>query len=78
MENKPAATLYHSYLLRLWAVSGTQTWRVMVEHIGTHERRGFASLEEFFDFLRQQTSEEAQSPEDTTAGYLNGLNGCNG
>lgn len=75
MESKPAATIYHSYLLRLWAVSGTQTWRVMVEHIGTHERRGFASLEEFFDFLRQQTGEKPALPEESRAGCLNEFNG---
>jgi hypothetical protein len=62
---------YHSYLLRLWRESsagqserGTSepadskewVWRASLESPQADERRGFANLEELFDFLRQQTS----------------------
>lgn len=57
--------MYHSYLLRLWSANGgVPPWRVMVEHIGTHERYGFADLEGFFDFLRRQTGEAPQLAEE--------------
>lgn len=48
---------YLSYLLRLWQTSdGTkQIWRASLESPGTGERRGFASLEDLFDFLLAQT-----------------------
>jgi len=58
VESKSTSTVYHSYLLRLWSVDGAQTWRVMVEHVGTHERHGFADLESFFDFLRREAAGE--------------------
>lgn len=57
---------YLSYLLRLWRVSGDGesephhgaekvVWRASLESSRTRERQGFASLEDLFDFLRQQT-----------------------
>jgi hypothetical protein len=54
---------YLSYLLRLWRVSGDEeslpplqkaTWRVSLEDPHTRERQGFASLDELFEFLRNQ------------------------
>lgn len=47
---------YLVYLLRLWQAgqqSGT-TWRARLEDAHTGEARGFASLEELYDFLRKQ------------------------
>lgn len=54
---------YLSYLLRLWRVSGEGSrrregkavWRASLESSRTGERRGFASLDDLFDFLREQT-----------------------
>ena len=62
---------YLSYLLRLWRESddgkphredaesghagGKVVWRASLESVCTGERRSFASLEELFDFLREQT-----------------------
>jgi hypothetical protein len=61
---------YLSYLLRLWRVNdggtshredgesehagGKAVWRASLESVRTGERRSFASLEELFDFLREQ------------------------
>jgi hypothetical protein len=55
---------YLSYLLCLWRVSGDgephnvgrkAIWRASLESTRTGERRGFASLDELFDFLQEQT-----------------------
>ena len=56
---------YVSYLLRLWRGSGEETavWRASLESPHTGERRGFASLDELFDFLRQQTGVSSDSSE---------------
>ena len=50
-------TDYFSYLLRLWRVhdKGVGTWRVELRSASTGERLGFASLDELFDHLREQT-----------------------
>jgi len=54
-----------SYLLRLWQESDAgqshpagkkAAWRASLESVRTGERRSFASLDELFDFLREQTS----------------------
>jgi hypothetical protein len=52
---------YLSYLLRLWRVNDdTQPgaekaiWRVSLENPHTGERKGFVSLDELFNFLREQ------------------------
>jgi hypothetical protein len=62
---------YLSYLLRLWWVGdddGTQpgeadspgladgVWRASLESPQAGERKGFASLDDLFDFLREETS----------------------
>ena len=55
---------YLSYLLRLWRVNednGVQStlnkamWRASLENPHTGQRKGFASLEELFDFLQEET-----------------------
>jgi hypothetical protein len=53
---------YISYLLRLWRANGDEApgrdekvlWRASLEDAHTGERRGFASLDEMFDFLRRR------------------------
>ena len=47
---------YLAYLVRLWQVDqqGGTIWRAHLEDAHTGESRGFISLEELFDFLRQQ------------------------
>ena len=54
---------YVAFILRLYRVRGqpeaqpTSTgsgWRVSLDNPRTHQRRGFASLEELFDFLSAQ------------------------
>ena len=53
---------YLSYLLRLWQTSdrGKQVWRASLESPGTGERRGFASLEDMFEFLRALAGQAGQ------------------
>lgn len=55
---------YLSYLLRLWQVRSDEdvhqsaekpVWRASLESALTGERKGFASLDDLFDFLRAQT-----------------------
>lgn len=49
---------YHSYLLRMWQTSDGEscTWRASLEQPGTRERWGFASLDQLFDFLKDQAT----------------------
>ncbi len=60
-------TGYFSYLLRIWQIRDgeTCTWRASLERPGTQERRGFATLEDLFDFLRRQA---APAPEQAAVG----------
>ena len=48
---------YLAYMLRLWQVSsdGEPVWRTSLESPHTGERKGFASLDDLFDFLRRRT-----------------------
>ena len=49
-------SVYQSYLLRLWqAKEGKGGWRASLESAQTGERRGFASLDDLFDYVRSQT-----------------------
>ena len=50
---------YLSYLLRLWSVEdgGDRIWRASLEGPHSGQRTGFASLDDLFDFLRQQVNE---------------------
>ena len=61
---------YRSYLLRLWRASADAeprpagekvAWRASLESVHTGERRNFASLDELFDFLREQTGAQQAS-----------------
>jgi hypothetical protein len=56
---KQSESHYQSYLLRLWRAGEEKAWRMMLEHIGTHERYGFADLEGLCTFLREQMSDAA-------------------
>jgi hypothetical protein len=67
---------YLSYLLRLWQVgsAGEGLWRASLEDPQTGECKGFGSLEDLFEFLREQTtvgpsdlSREGQSEDGTQA-----------
>jgi hypothetical protein len=48
---------YLAYMLRLWEArtGGEQVWRASLESPHTGERQAFASLEELFALLREQT-----------------------
>lgn len=61
---------YVSYLLRMWQTSDGEvcTWRASLEQPGTQERRGFATLEELFDFLRRQASPPPEVAKDRAVG----------
>ena len=54
-----------SYLLRLWPThaAGQQVWRASLESAQTGERLGFATLEQLFVFLMQQTEQDGQGPD---------------
>jgi hypothetical protein len=51
-----------SYLLRLWQAeeNGAMVWRASLESVSgparSGERRGFASLDELYAFLKQETA----------------------
>lgn len=48
---------YLAYMLRLWQVRDKEKiiWRASLEDARTGERRGFASLESLFEFLKEQS-----------------------
>jgi hypothetical protein len=48
---------YQSYLLRLWRAGEGKACRVMLERVDSHERHGFADLEELCAFLREQAND---------------------
>lgn len=56
-KHNESSALYHSYLLRLWCTEQTEwgCWRASLEDSHTGERIGFASLEELFAFLMEQS-----------------------
>jgi hypothetical protein len=60
---------YFSYLLRLWQAGTGQgaAWRASLEEIPTGERRAFASLDDLFAYLREQTR-ASPPPEEGRAG----------
>jgi hypothetical protein len=49
---------YLAYMLRLWSVrnNGKTLWRASLENAQTGERRGFAGLNDLFEYLRSQTA----------------------
>jgi hypothetical protein len=64
MSEKPGRTEgqsdYQSYLLRLWrAKEGEEGWRASLESAQTGERKGFATLDALFDYVRAQTRIES-------------------
>ena len=54
---------YLAYQLRLWRVrgGGEIAWRVSLKSAHTCESRAFASLDDLFDFLGQQTNVPSDS-----------------
>ena len=51
---------YRSYLLRLWrAKEGEEGWRASLESGQTGERKGFATLDALFDYVRLKTRVES-------------------
>jgi hypothetical protein len=52
-----------SFVIRLWLVhdEGEGTWRVSLRSVQTGEHLGFASLEEAFGYLRQETGAASAS-----------------
>ena len=52
---------YQSYLLRLWRAGKDKPWRVMLEHVGSHQRRGFIDLESLCAFLQEQMDDDPQA-----------------
>ncbi len=57
---------YMSYLLRMWQTRDgeKQVWRASLESPGIGERRGFASLQDLFDFLDARTG-SADDPDES-------------
>ena len=50
---------YQSYLLRLWrAKEGEGGWRASLESAQTGQRKGFATLDALFDYVRSRTRVE--------------------
>ena len=63
-EKKPR---YLSYLLRLWETGDDreQIWRASLESPGSGKRRGFADLQELFDFLYEQIAQAGPTLHET-------------
>ncbi len=63
MSTEP--TIYHAYLLRIWQTKLTATgqiiWRASLEDPRTGDRLGFATLEQLFAYLIEQTEHINQS-----------------
>lgn len=57
-----AARGYIAYLLRLWRESGVGPghWRASLQDPESGERIGFATLEQLFSYLRQQTADPSK------------------
>jgi hypothetical protein len=49
---------YYSYLLRMWQTDEGPgcAWCASLEQPGTGERRGFATLDQLFSFLKEQAA----------------------
>ncbi len=61
---------YVAYLLRLWRseTDGEAVWRASIESPTTGERRGFANIDQLFEFLREETRGSAVHSRDATRG----------
>jgi hypothetical protein len=55
---------YQSYLLRLWRSGTGETWRVMLECVGTRERHGFADLGSLCVFLQEEMNDKEKRREE--------------
>ena len=62
---------YFAYLLRLWCVdtNGEVAWRASLEDSHAGERRGFANLDQLFEFLQELTLELNRSKADAVDSY---------
>ena len=49
---------YQSYLLRLWRAGTEKAWRMMLECVDTHERHGFANVQDLCAFLHEQMDDK--------------------
>jgi hypothetical protein len=56
---------YLAFMLRLWQARDNEemVWRASLEDPHSGERRGFASLEMLFAFLKEQTQGNATQPQ---------------
>ena len=63
VEDEP---VYLSFLVRLWRTGDGEmgTWRASVEDARTRDCRGFASLEQLFDYLRASVGEQLGASSD--------------
>ena len=52
-----------AYMLRIWSVRDDRKvlWRASLQNAQTSERRGFASLEDLFEYLRSQATAMAEA-----------------
>jgi len=65
MSNRAKQPDYLSYLLRLWREGeGKTTWRASLESSHTGEQKGFANLDDLFDFLREQIGAASEAKVD--------------
>ncbi len=72
MNMNPPQTEYRSYLVRLWRSSDKDPWRVMIEQVGSNERRMFTNLENLLYFLQSDgddagSNDEGKLPENLSA-----------
>jgi len=72
-ENHPPARS-RSYIFRLWCVDGPQTaeWHASLDDPSTGERVGFATLEQLFVFLMEQSEKDSAKSSETTAMWRGG------
>ena len=57
---------YRSYLLRLWRSDRENAWRVMLECVDTHDRRGFSDVQDLCAFLFEQMNDKDRVGEAVT------------
>lgn len=62
---------YQAYMLRLWQDEAGTDWRASLENPHTGERRGFASLEALFTFLKQRAGQSDQDAQPSWEPVLN-------
>jgi len=49
-----------SYLMRLWRTDKGKPCRVMLESVDTHERHGFANIQDLCAFLDEQMDKDKE------------------